>query len=131
MKGDSKNHIIAVQIPTWSCIIIYGYISCISVIADVVAMYVDYTCVYVYACMCACVCVYYFIESPQKDEAIEKWASMRENTYKHFRFTPKIVRFSLIWLVLVPVGLCTFANWERRYRDKLEGRKPIDYFSRS
>ena len=78
-------------------------------------------------------CVYYLliIESLQKDDAIEKWASMRENTYKNFHFTPRIVRFSLIWLVLVPVGLCTFANWERRYRDKLEGRKPVDYFSRS
>ena len=91
--------------------------------------------------MCACtyVCVHaytihcfkFVIESLQKDNAIEKWASMRENTYKHFHFTPRIVRFSLIWLFLVPVGLCTFANWERRYRDKLEGRKPVDYFSRS
>ena len=72
-------------------------------------------CVYVcvYACVCACVyvcirmCVYYLliIESLQKDDTIEKWGSMRENTYRHFHFTPRIVRFSLIWLVLVPVGL--------------------------
>lgn len=69
--------------------------------------------------------------SLQKDDAIEKWASMRENTYKHFHYTPKIVRFSLIWLVLVPAGLFTLANWERRKRDEQEGRKPVDYLSRS
>lgn len=36
------------------------------------------------------------------DPAIERWNSMRENVYKHFRFTPKATIQSLVGLVVIP-----------------------------
>ncbi|KAK4056621.1 hypothetical protein OIO90_002469 [Microbotryomycetes sp. JL221] len=39
------------------------------------------------------------------DPAVESWNYMRENVWKHFRFTNRTARLSLIWGVLVPVGV--------------------------
>ncbi|ORY91473.1 hypothetical protein BCR35DRAFT_298636 [Leucosporidium creatinivorum] len=39
------------------------------------------------------------------DPGVESWNYMRENVWKHFRFTNKTARLSLLWGVLVPIGV--------------------------
>ncbi|SCZ98374.1 BZ3500_MvSof-1268-A1-R1_Chr7-1g09115 [Microbotryum saponariae] len=43
------------------------------------------------------------------DPAVESWAYMRENVWRHFRFTNRTTRLSLIWGVLVPVAVYAVA----------------------
>eukprot|EP00037_Helgoeca_nana_P007592 m.69133 g.69133 ORF g.69133 m.69133 type:complete len:88 (+) comp18370_c0_seq1:203-466(+) len=40
-----------------------------------------------------------------RDPAIERWATTREQTIKHFKFTPKNVKAIMIFAVAVPVAI--------------------------
>ncbi|KAF8326099.1 uncharacterized protein EI90DRAFT_3128234 [Cantharellus anzutake] len=46
------------------------------------------------------------------DPAIERWVSMRENVYQHFRFTPVKTRQVVGLMVIVPAfcGLLAYAT---------------------
>ncbi|KAL8292570.1 hypothetical protein RQP46_001182 [Phenoliferia psychrophenolica] len=44
------------------------------------------------------------------DPGVESWNVMRENVWKTFRFTNRTARLSIIWGVLVPVGVFTFCQ---------------------
>ncbi|GAA5991430.1 hypothetical protein JCM11641_005279 [Rhodosporidiobolus odoratus] len=44
------------------------------------------------------------------DPGMEAWNYMRENVWRHFRFTRVTARQSLLWGVLVPVGVFTIAQ---------------------
>ncbi|GBE82597.1 predicted protein [Sparassis crispa] len=46
------------------------------------------------------------------DPAIERWNSMRENAYKHFRFTPRTTWQSVCGLLLVPGAVLYLAAHE-------------------
>ena len=37
--------------------------------------------------------------------AIEKWAKYKEDFHLRFKYTPRVVRDSLLWGVLVPIGV--------------------------
>ncbi|RKO96875.1 hypothetical protein CAUPRSCDRAFT_1704, partial [Caulochytrium protostelioides] len=39
------------------------------------------------------------------DPAIEKWSHMRDNTEHFFRFTPRTVRYSLLFAVAIPLTI--------------------------
>jgi hypothetical protein len=39
------------------------------------------------------------------DPAIERWASMRENTHLYFKWNQRTARRSLFWGIVIPVGL--------------------------
>ena len=39
------------------------------------------------------------------DPAIERWATMRESTLAHFKWNPRTVGMSILWGVVVPVGI--------------------------
>jgi hypothetical protein len=39
------------------------------------------------------------------DEAIEKWASMRENMPKYFRWTPRRYLWMVVSCIIIPSGL--------------------------
>jgi len=59
------------------------------------------------------------------DPAIERWNAMRENAYKHFRFTPRTTIQSLCGLVVVPgvvlyIASQTNLKWEWRGKLKTE-----------
>ncbi|KAI0050017.1 hypothetical protein FA95DRAFT_1603870 [Auriscalpium vulgare] len=58
------------------------------------------------------------------DPAVERWNRMREDVYKHFRFTSRLSWISLTGLVLVPGALLwtsskTDLKWN--WRGKLKG----------
>ncbi|KAI0956880.1 hypothetical protein AcW1_005456 [Taiwanofungus camphoratus] len=44
------------------------------------------------------------------DPAIERWNHMRENVYKHFRFTPRTTFQSICGLVLFPGAILYLAS---------------------
>ncbi|EPQ58482.1 hypothetical protein GLOTRDRAFT_126980 [Gloeophyllum trabeum ATCC 11539] len=49
-------------------------------------------------------------EMVKHDPAIEKWNSMRENAYKHFRFTPRNTFIALVGVVIVPGAVLYLAS---------------------
>lgn len=48
-------------------------------------------------------------EGLKVDPAIERWASLRENTHLYFKWNQRNVRRSLFWGVAIPVGLTILA----------------------
>ncbi|CAO3645873.1 unnamed protein product [Mucor hiemalis] len=44
-------------------------------------------------------------EGLKVDPAIERWASLRENTHLYFKWNKRNARRSLFWGIAVPVGL--------------------------
>lgn len=43
------------------------------------------------------------------DPAIERWASLRENTHLYFAWNKRNTRRSLFWGVVIPIGLTALA----------------------
>ena len=41
----------------------------------------------------------------RKDPAIERWASMRDNTNVYFRLRPSNILMTIVTFVIVPIGL--------------------------
>ncbi|KAI0340192.1 hypothetical protein BDW22DRAFT_1486445 [Trametopsis cervina] len=56
------------------------------------------------------------------DPAIERWNSMRENVYKHFRFTPKTTIQSILGLVVIP-GIVYYVAASTDLKYKWNGRR--------
>ncbi|ORX94054.1 hypothetical protein K493DRAFT_261802 [Basidiobolus meristosporus CBS 931.73] len=54
------------------------------------------------------------------DPAIDRWATMRETTYQHFRWTRRTVSLSVLYLVAIPVGL-TYLAYKTHDKD-FEGK---------
>ncbi|OBZ75068.1 hypothetical protein A0H81_04711 [Grifola frondosa] len=59
------------------------------------------------------------------DAGIDRWNTMREDMYKHFRFTPRTVWQSIIGLVVFPgavyyISLKTDSKWS--WAGKLKGQ---------
>ncbi|THH14334.1 hypothetical protein EW146_g5982 [Bondarzewia mesenterica] len=51
------------------------------------------------------------------DPAVDRWNRMREDVYKHFRFTTKASLISLAGMVLIPAGLLWFtAQQDRKWQ---------------
>lgn len=48
-------------------------------------------------------------EGLKVDPAIERWASLRENTHLYFKWNKRNTRRSLFWGVAIPVGLTVLA----------------------
>ncbi|KAI0317769.1 hypothetical protein OF83DRAFT_1171722 [Amylostereum chailletii] len=46
------------------------------------------------------------------DPAVERWNHMREDAYRHFRFTNKATWLALAGLVIVPSAIYTLASSE-------------------
>ncbi|BGP38931.1 hypothetical protein JCM10450v2_002889 [Rhodotorula kratochvilovae] len=46
----------------------------------------------------------------KKDPGVEAWNYMRENTWRFFRFTRTTSRQAILWGLLVPIGVFTFAQ---------------------
>ncbi|KAJ8583546.1 hypothetical protein M405DRAFT_866952 [Rhizopogon salebrosus TDB-379] len=44
------------------------------------------------------------------DPAIERWNRMREDAYKHFKFTPRTTRVAIYGFVLVPGAIYYLAS---------------------
>ncbi|GAA5955394.1 hypothetical protein JCM5350_001185 [Sporobolomyces pararoseus] len=67
------------------------------------------------------------------DPGVESWNYMRENVWRHFRFTKTTARLSLIWGVLVPVGVFAFAQRQDLKWDIVGARRddPIARFGPS
>ena len=40
-----------------------------------------------------------------RDPAIERWGSMREQTLRHFKFTPRTTRLGILFGLVVPWGI--------------------------
>eukprot|EP00053_Salpingoeca_punica_P007824 m.71132 g.71132 ORF g.71132 m.71132 type:complete len:74 (-) comp14346_c0_seq1:1200-1421(-) len=59
-----------------------------------------------------------------RDPAIDRWATMREQTLRHFRLTRKNVGPALIWGLGVPLVIYQFATMEMRAIDKHAGKTP-------
>lgn len=59
-----------------------------------------------------------------KDPAYERWGYMRDETYKHFRFTnSRNIRIAIIGCVIIPVGIGVLAfscdykvNWNNAFK---------------
>lgn len=58
----------------------------------------------------------------KNDPAIDKWATMRENTVKHFKWTPRTTRKAVMWGVLVPFAIYEYAVIEAKSLAKLKGK---------
>jgi len=65
------------------------------------------------------------------DPAIERWNNMRENAYKHFRFTPRTTWQSLCGLVLIPGAIFYLASnqdmkwsWSGKLKNQSLARVP-------
>ncbi|GAA6004624.1 hypothetical protein JCM11491_002171 [Sporobolomyces phaffii] len=67
------------------------------------------------------------------DPGVESWNYMRENVWRHFRFTKTTARLSLIWGVLVPVGVFALAQRQDLKWDIVGARRddPIARFGPS
>ncbi|KAI9473400.1 MAG: hypothetical protein EXX96DRAFT_487982 [Benjaminiella poitrasii] len=48
-------------------------------------------------------------EGLKVDPAIERWATLRENTHLYFAWNKRTTRRTLLWGVVVPVGLTILA----------------------
>jgi len=44
------------------------------------------------------------------DPAFERWNAMREDVFRHFRFTPSVTRNVLFWAGVVPVATWYLAS---------------------
>ncbi|KAG9013020.1 hypothetical protein FRB94_004413 [Tulasnella sp. JGI-2019a] len=44
------------------------------------------------------------------DPALERWNLMREDVYKHFKFTPSVTRKVILWAAIVPVTAWAIAS---------------------
>ncbi|KAH9001759.1 hypothetical protein EDB92DRAFT_1939586 [Lactarius akahatsu] len=58
------------------------------------------------------------------DPAVDRWNRMREDVYKHFRFTSRASWISLTGLVLVPSALLYFSaqqDLKWKWNGKLKG----------
>ncbi len=53
-----------------------------------------------------------------KDPAIEEWAHYRENTHRHFRFTPKNARNAIIFMAIVPYLTYKAVRWSQIQTDE-------------
>ncbi|KAI0806998.1 hypothetical protein C8Q74DRAFT_27699 [Fomes fomentarius] len=57
------------------------------------------------------------------DPAVERWNTMREAVYKHFRFNSRTARQSILGMVVFPVTVFALAynqNWEWTAKRKNE-----------
>jgi len=55
------------------------------------------------------------------DPAFERWNIMREDVYKHFRFTPSVTRKVVLWAAIVPVTAWYIAS-QQDYKWDLAGK---------
>ncbi|CAO3672624.1 unnamed protein product [Rhizopus stolonifer] len=56
-------------------------------------------------------------EGLKVDPAIERWAHLRENTHLFYSFNKRNTRKTLLWGLLVPIGLTFFAYQTNRKWD--------------
>jgi len=59
------------------------------------------------------------------DPALERWNTMRENVYMHFRWTPSVARKVFFWAAVVPIGAYYFSanqdyKWDWAGKTKTE-----------
>ncbi|KZV80722.1 hypothetical protein EXIGLDRAFT_406555 [Exidia glandulosa HHB12029] len=59
------------------------------------------------------------------DPAIERWAYMRENVYKHFQFTPTAVKRVVALGIVVPT-LCYMIAADQSYKWDWRGKRKGD-----
>ncbi|EJD53385.1 hypothetical protein AURDEDRAFT_157959 [Auricularia subglabra TFB-10046 SS5] len=56
------------------------------------------------------------------DPAIERWADMRENVYRNFKFTPTVVKRAVALGIVVP-GLIYVVAVDQNYKWNLTGTR--------
>jgi len=64
------------------------------------------------------------LDSVKPDPAIERWNIMREDVYKHFKWTRRTTRTGMIGMVLVPAAvyaLCAVTDSKYDWRGKRKG----------
>ncbi|KJE90135.1 hypothetical protein CAOG_01484 [Capsaspora owczarzaki ATCC 30864] len=59
----------------------------------------------------------------QKSPIVERWATMRETTVQHFRFTPRTTGISFLLMVAIPVGIYALTSLELKKQDEVSGQK--------
>ena len=58
------------------------------------------------------------------DPSIQQWVEYRENTLKQFRFTPRVMRATLVFGIALPYGMYKFIQADLNSSDNMGSESP-------